>query len=287
MADSAPRSTKSRRTKAEIDGLRTAICETAERYQPLSLRQLFYRLVAASVVDKTDNDYHNVVLRLAGLLREEGELPWDWIVDNTRWMRKPNSYGSLSELLDEQTELYRRDLWRDQEDYVEVWCESDSIACVLGEATMGLDVPLMPARGFASSTFLHSAARMIRSKGKPSYIYYFGDYDPSGKAIAEDIEKKLKHYGAAVVFEVVALTAEQVDVWNLPTRPVKRKGNTHAKRFKGSGSVELEALEPSLLLELTRSAVGLHIDQQALRRTERVEEEERETLQQMAEQLGC
>src|SRR5262249_50961498 len=75
---------------------------------------------------------------------------------------------------------YRRDLWAAMPVYVEVWCEKDALAGVLMEETETYDVPLMVARGYASLSFLHSAAMAISAKDKPAYIYHFGDYDPSG-----------------------------------------------------------------------------------------------------------
>ena len=38
----------------------------------------------------------------------------------------------------------------------------------------------MVARGYASLSFLHSAAEYINSLEVPAYIYHLGDFDPSG-----------------------------------------------------------------------------------------------------------
>ena len=126
--------------------------------------------------------------------------------------------------------------------YVEVWCEKDALAGVLMEETEVYDVPLMTARGYSSLTFLHSAAMAIRAKDKPAFIYHFGDLDPSGRDAARDIEAKLRRYapGAEIHFECPAVTREQVEQWNLPTRPTKQT-DTRAKKFVGT-SVELDAI---------------------------------------------
>ena len=76
--------------------------------------------------------------------------------------------------------------------YVEVWVEKDALSGVLFEETEVYDVPLMTARGYSSLSFLHSAAEAIQDKGKPAYIYHFGDLDPSGVDAARDIETKLR-----------------------------------------------------------------------------------------------
>ncbi len=59
------------------------------------------------------------------------------------------------------------------------------------DVTAEFDVPLMVSRGYSSLSYLHGAAMQISYINKPTYIYYFGDYDPSGRDIPRDIEKKL------------------------------------------------------------------------------------------------
>ena len=119
-------------------------------------------------------------------------IPFEWITDNTRLMRKPASFTSLDRALKASSEFYRRDLWAAMPVYVEVWCEKDALSGVLVTETEVYDVPLMTARGYSSISFLYSAAKAIKAKGKPAYIYHFGDLDPSGVDAARDIEAKLQ-----------------------------------------------------------------------------------------------
>jgi hypothetical protein len=57
------------------------------------------------------------------LLRREGRLAYDWIADNTRWMRKPRSYDSVEDALISTAQTYRRNLWRFADEIVEVWID--------------------------------------------------------------------------------------------------------------------------------------------------------------------
>src|SRR5262245_23075898 len=98
-------------------------------------------MVVADLIPKTQAEYKNTVVRLCGLMREAGELPWAWLVDETRWMRKPDSYGSLGAALHEMHKYYRRDFWQSQDYYVEVWCESGSAAGMIYPTTSQWDVP--------------------------------------------------------------------------------------------------------------------------------------------------
>ena len=80
---------RTKRSKADMDRLREAIWDICHEHQPLTVRNLFYRLVVEHLIEKSQREYNNVAVRLTGLMREADELPWQWIVDSTRWMRKP------------------------------------------------------------------------------------------------------------------------------------------------------------------------------------------------------
>jgi hypothetical protein len=49
-------------------------------------------------------------------------------------------------------------LWKDIGCYSEIWLEKDALAGVVFPVTARYDVPLMVARGYASLSFLYSAA---------------------------------------------------------------------------------------------------------------------------------
>jgi hypothetical protein len=271
-----------RRTKVAIKSIRDAIRDVLEQDHPQTVRQVFYALTVRGVIKKAEIEYHRTVIRLLVDMREAGEIPFDWVADNTRWMRKPATFVGLDSCLKNTAKAYRRDLWAARPVYVEIWCEKDALAGVLIEETEPYDVPLMVARGYASISFLHSAAKAIEAKGKPAYIYHFGDLDPSGVDAARDIEAKLRRYaaGAEIHFERPAVTREQVEHWNLPSRPTKMT-DTRAKKFAGT-SVELDAIPASRLRGLVRECIERHIDQEQLAILRTAEESERELLKRWA-----
>ncbi len=266
-----------RRTKAEIAEIEDAIFDIVRADHPMTLRGLFYRLVAAGVIAKDEREYKNVGRYLLKLRRED-RVPYAWIADNTRWMRKPRTYYGLHDVLEHTVETYRRALWSDQDAYVEVWCEKDTLAGVLYAETEPYDVPLMVVRGFSSETYLHSAAEAIAVQDKPAYLYLLTDYDPSGLGIATDIERRIRGFipDVEVHVERIAVTEDQIDRLLLPTRPTKRT-DSRSKGFTRE-SVELEAIPPATLRALVRSAIEQHVDPDLLDRTIAVEEAERATL---------
>jgi hypothetical protein len=165
-----------------------------------------------------------------------------------------------------------------------VFCEKDALAAVLGQETDPYDVPLCVARGYSSISYLHEIAKVIESAGKPAYVYHFGDHDPSGQDAARDTEEKLKRYahGATIHFERVAVTAEQIDKWNLPSRPTKTK-DTRAKKFGRATSVELDAIPVDRLRALVRSRIKRHVNKKRLKALRREERRDRKFIRRVAE----
>ena len=114
-------------------------------------------------------------------------------------------------------------------------------------------------RGYANLSFLHSAAAFIGSLDVPTWIYHFGDFDPSGVNAGEKIKETLMEMApdAEIHFERVAVTAEQIADWNLPTRPTKTS-DTRSRNF-GDISVELDAIDPSRLRGLVTEVIERHL----------------------------
>ena len=267
-----------RRTKDTIKGIRDAIYDILSEDNPQTVRQVFYALTVRGAIKKAEIEYQRTVIRLLTEMREAGDIPFEWIADNTRWQRKPATFIGLDACLKSTAKFYRRDLWAHMPVYVEVWCEKDALAGVLMKETEIYDVPLMVAKGYSSISFLHSAAEAIASYGKPAHVYHFGDLDPSGVDAARDIEAKLRRYApdAEIHFERPAVTREQVEQWDLPTRPTKMT-DTRAKKFTGT-SVELDAIPAQQLRGLVRECIERHVDQQQLALLRVAEASERELL---------
>jgi len=213
------------------------------------------------------------------LMRRDGVLRYDWLADNTRWQRKPRTFDSVEDALKETAAFYRKNLWRDADSYVEIWMEKDALAGVIYPITSMYDVPLMVARGYASLSFLYNAAEYINQLDVPAYIYHLGDYDPSGVNAGEKIEETLRELApnAEIYFERIAVTPEQIEAWNLPTRPTK-KTDTRAKSFGSELSVELDAIDPNVLRSLVQDAIERHLPAAQFEILKAAEESERKII---------
>ena len=258
------------RRESETTSLRKQlIYEWAEQHKPVTVRQLFYRLSTLDAVPKTEAGY-KMVSRLCTLMRQNQEIPYEWFADNSRRIIKPRTYLSIADALTDTATYYRKSLWMHQDAHVEVWIEKEALVGVVQSITLQWDVPLLPVKGYPSLTFLYGAANTITAAskdGKATYIFYFGDYDPSGVDIYRNITEKLQEFApeATIYFERRAVTPQQIRDWELPERPTK-KTDSRAKDF-GDMSVELDAIEPDTLREMVEDCIYEVMDTEILQQT--------------------
>jgi len=250
------------------------------------VRQAFYQATVRGLVEKSEAGYDKVNSDLC-VMRRAGELPYEWLVDNTRYVIQPQTFDSVQEALRDAAERYRKSLWTGAKCRVQIWIEKDALSGVVSPVTEEYDVPLRPARGYSSLTFLHDAALDIAELGgTPVHIYHFGDYDPSGVNAAECIEGDLREMaeGADIRFERIAVTEEQIRQWDLPTRPTKQT-DTRARRFGSDRSVELDAIPPDTLRALVREVIERHMPRRRLKALMAQEERERRDITRMVNSI--
>ncbi len=270
---------RKRRSGAELDVIDAAILAAVAQEHPVTLRGVYYRVVSAGAVEKTELGYR-LVGRQVLKLRRSGRLPYDHITDGTRWISKPTTWNDVDAMLDDVSASYRRALWRDQAVEVHVFTEKDAISGAISPVTDKWDVPLGVLRGYASESFCHSLAESIKAAGKPVHVYQLGDHDPSGLDAWRDFKAKVTAFINSrylpVVFQRVAVTPEQIVEFGLPTRPTKGS-DSRARSFQGE-SVEVDAIPPTTLRTLLEDKIVQHIDRNAYRTTLIAENSEREGL---------
>jgi hypothetical protein len=280
-----------RSTKTQLAEIDDAIYDIAEAEKPITVRGLFYRVMSRGLVAKTDRadkgsgipSGYGIVQREVLKMRRRGDLPYGWITDGTRYQLKPRTWSNAQAALDNTAKMYRRALWAEQDCHIELWVEKAAIEGVVYPVTDEFDVPMLPARGFASETFLYETAEDINDDRRTAFIYQLGDHDPSGVCAWKVIERRLQEFvdnDIQLTFERIAVTPEQITQLNLPTRSTKQT-DSRAAGFEGD-SVEVDAIPSSMLRRLVRDAIERHIDQEALRFTRIAEDSERNVLMRIA-----
>jgi hypothetical protein len=279
---------RQRRTNAELEMVDDAIYTAVATEHPTTLRGVYYRVVSAGAVEKTEHGY-GLIGRQLLKLRRTGAVPYNWITDGTRLIQKPDSWSALDRMLESAAASYRRALWDDQSVEVMILSEKDAISGAIYPVTAEFDVELCITRGYSSETFTHGIAETVQDNHeieKTTYLYQLGDHDPSGVDAWRSFQERVRGFApeAYAVFERLAVTPEQIEDYDLPTRPTKTK-DTRAAAFAGE-SVEVDALPATVLRSIVRQAIEQHIDPHALRLTEMAEREERDLLTRMRRGLA-
>jgi len=273
--------------------LRAGLMEIIHGYDwPLTVRQVYYQAEVHGIIGKTAGEYDRVQRQLLAM-RRDGTLPYEAIADNTRWMRKPDTWRNLYHCMAHAQKFYRQSVWGGLNQYVEIWLEKDALAGVLMKETERFDIPLMVTRGYSSESFAYEAAEVMKERiaeGKEIFVYYLGDFDPSGWHAGEELKRKLVHFlDGQVEFEKLGLHPNQIWEWNLPTRPPKRS-DARVRMFeeefhRGARSCELDAIPPDMLRAMVRDTIEAHLPDGWMERIEREEDAARETLRHIYQSL--
>jgi len=281
---------RDRRTKERLELLDMQILTVLREDHPQSVRHVFYRMTdprLAEPVEKSDRGYRHVQDRCVKL-RRSGRIPYHWIADMSRRGYFVNTFSGAGDFIERMAGHYRADLWRDADYRCEVWAESRSIASVLLDDCTDLAVDLYPCGGFSSLSFVHEAAEAHNhlEDDRPLVILYIGDFDPAGVLIDQALERELRIHlrsDIAMDFRRIAINEEQVQEYDLPTKP-RKEGDKRSQHV--TYTVEAEAMPARVLRAILRNQVELLLPDNALAIAKVAEDSERAHLARMASLLG-
>lgn len=260
-----------------------------EEAHPTTVRGVCYRLFIEGVTDSMKRSETRKVSRLLTDAREEGMIPWEWIVDETREMERAPTWANPEAYVRAVRRSYRRDFWAEQPHRVEVWSEKGTVRGVLKPVLDEYGVGFLPLHGFNSATMVNDAAQT--GDGRPLIVLYVGDYDPSGMFMSErDLPKRLSEYGGDhVVIRRVALLPDDLD--DLPHFPAasKRKDPRYKwfRKHYGSRCWELDAMHPNALRDRVVESVEELIEWGAWERCEEAQEAEQASLEAVLDTWGA
>lgn len=259
----------SAKTLALIDLANDIIEEYARQGYDLTLRQLYYQMVARDIIPNQQKEYKrlgNVLnnARLAGL------VDWDAIVDRTRNLAAPSTWDNPADIIASARYSYAIDLWQDQDYRVEVWVEKDALRGVISTIARRHQVPDFACRGYSSASEMWAAAqRLLRhiKNGQTPVIIHLGDHDPSGLDMTRDIIERLELFtnrrqGRSFIVERAALNMDQIEEHNPPPNPAKEADSRFAGYVVdyGDESWELDALNPTILDDLITGTIDRYRD---------------------------
>jgi hypothetical protein len=233
--------------------------------------------------EKSETDRVSNLLKNA---REDGLIPWDWIVDETREAEIPSTWRDPEEFARVQKKRFRQDRWEYQHTHVEVWSEKGTVRGILWPILNQMGVTFRVFHGYGSATAIHEIAEesgFYEEEGKPFVALYAGDFDPSGLHMSEvDIPKRLARYGGVIELQRIALTRE--DLSGLPSFDLEsKKGDPRFRWYRDNFGHdgrcwELDAMDPNDLRARVYTKISEFIEPEAWARCEATEQAQQESL---------
>lgn len=277
------------RARAEISAAKQpfveavqAVIEKLRSHWPLSDRQIHYQLLNRRPLihaSKPDSTYANDLQSYKALVdlltrgRLTGVFQWSAIADETRPFDYIAGCKDVQEFIDDELSGflygYSRDLMQSQPNHIEIVVEKNTVRGIVKQVSERFCIPLTSGRGFCSLPPRFEMSQRFRRSGKQNLVILIvSDFDPDGEEIAHSFARSMRDdFGIQDIQAIkVALTAEQVQRFNLPPTMKAKKTSTNYARFRaehGANAYELEALEPEALQKLVTDAVDAVIDRNA------------------------
>lgn len=242
----------------------------------LTVRQIYYRLVASQVIPNNIGSYRSVVQALVDA-RRDGDIPYTDIEDRTRSIHVPKgqeeytaastfvAYYDHLKNLDRKYDIPR---WWGQPNKVMVLVEKQALASLFEQVTDQSGVDLVVCRGYPSLTLLYEVSERLQDVDDGTehiQLLYFGDFDPSGADIERSVGDSLEtDFDVDFEIERVAITMDQIKQYSIPPAPAKTTDSRYEKFVADTGvawQIELDAIEPKQLQDIIEDAVEQRFDQ--------------------------
>ncbi len=264
------------------------ILEDERDYWPLTVRQVFYRMVAKKGYAKTEKDYANLAEKI-NRARRAGYIPWDAIRDDKQSARYNPGHWSVYGFkvwLERQADRLRFHPALVQPCRIEVHVEAEGMLPQIARVAVPLGADVYSSGGFGSVTVQRDTALRMAKREVPTVVLSVGDYDPSGIALYQSfkenvlafytegteymgtdwggegtcllgIETGMHQEFTEPLFRRIAVTPEQIREHGFETAPAKKRD----RRGDWDGeTVQCEAIPSALLAEIVEDAILEHCD---------------------------
>ncbi len=261
----------------------------------MTVRQLYYQLVAKAIIPNTEKSYKSLT-ELVNNARLAGLIDWDAIEDRTRAFSRRNRYDGPSDIIENCQHWYHQDLWENQENRVFVIVEKEALVGVLENLCYKMDMPLLGARGYPSSTVLREFTERdllpAIENDQDIIILHLGDHDPSGIDMTRDLTERIEMFSEDAAGRIdlrrIALNMKQIEEERPPPNPAKNTDSRFEdyRRLFGDKSWELDALSPTYLRHLVTVEANKYIDPEKRAETQEEIEHVKRKLQRIAEEVA-
>lgn len=247
-----------------------------EDEEPATIRHYYYKMLSSDVLrvfpqfETSKKNAYNWVSGLLTRARDNGDFPWESVVDNGRRSKSYYSHDNLHEyILGESSSYFKLDPWRGQRYRIEIIVEKDGLVDMVASYVEQWRIPVRSLDGFNSTTKSKQAARRYGT-GRGYILFCCGDFDPSGILIPLSLKAKLNQYGSYP--DIRRLTLVKEDTLQLPDYASVEvsDNNPHRAEFqrlygKAQKGYEIEVLSPTQLKQRVESAIAPYINETAFK----------------------
>jgi hypothetical protein len=249
-------------TRDLLDAVNAVLLEYAQ-YLPLSVRQIFYRLVGAHGYDKTENAYSRLGEHL-NRARRAGLVVFDAIRDDGITLIEPSAWTGAEQMVSAFIRMaarFRLDRQIGQPRRLIFAVEAAGMVPQVQRIADAFGISVHSSGGFDSLTAKHDLAERLGQHARVE-VLHIGDHDPSGvhlfSSMQEDVCAIASDLGldADIRFSRLAVTPAQIAELHLQTAPAKA---TDKRAFTGE-TVQCEAIPPNVLASIIRTAIESRLD---------------------------
>jgi len=224
--------------------------------QKLTLRQIYYRLVARLVI-KNEMSQYKYLSKVLVEGRKNGRIPYNAMEDRTRTVSNNAriAYRSWKVAVADDIEAIRDNYLNGgyhimkniyQPKITLIALEKQALEGIF-ESALGPNSILVVCRGYNSLTQIWDLSKLLKNENRHVHCRFFSDFDPSGLDIQRNFIEQCKDLGIVFdSFKRIGLNKRQINRYELPFAPIKLK-DSRAKNWTYPGVVELDALDPNIL----------------------------------------
>ena len=272
----------------KLDTINAILEEYKNQGLRLTLRQLYYQMVARDIIPNSMAEYKKVG-NLTTKGRMGGLIDWDSIEDRLRRPRLPYWSVDVEDSLEDTARTYRVNRQKGQDWNVEVWLEKEALSAIVGRVTSKYHVRLMVNRGYSSCTAMRDAHQRFQRHDN-NVILYMGDHDPSGLDMIRDVDDRVgefnaKQNGYDLKVKHIALTMDQIEVLKPPPNFAKvtdSRAQEYINEY-GTDSWEIDAIEPQVLSDTVENHIKDWIDVDLYDQQVAIEKEDQKNVQKIAD----
>jgi hypothetical protein len=293
------------RAKATVN-LIGQIRSILEQIQPCSVRAVAYQLFNRKLIPSMNTQNVAKVSRLLVIAREDGTIPWEWIVDPSRESEAVATWADPPAFARDVQASYRRNKWDDQPKHMIVLSEKGTVAGTLRPILDEYEVPFQVLHGWSGATPIHDLAQANLARHQDTIVLYVGDFDPSGMYMSErDLRHRIARYSSDapdnrnvsdewavqalrdVRLEIRRIALTEADTDSLgPATSFNAAEKRNDPRYAwfvsqyGDRCWELDAMSPAVLRGRVKAAIVGELDLESWERYVAVENLEREVIAQ-------